>query len=198
MGGTSVLLQKILKLSSTARKDLGSLATSAGNQEEGKRKKKYFVLQFSDVLFYRFLLSIGLMPKKSKRLETISVPDEFFFDFLRGHLDGDGTFYSYWDPRWRSSFMYYTVFGSASKAHILWLRKKIAKFLGIKGYINKHHSDPVYQLKYAKTDSSILLPTLYYSPDILCLGRKRLKIYKALSIVPEPFARVEKLVDSSA
>ena len=72
------------------------------------KEKKYFVVQFGDVNFYRFLQSIGLTPKKSRTMGAINIPDEYFFDFLRGHFDGDGTFYSYWDPRWRSSFMFYT------------------------------------------------------------------------------------------
>lgn len=147
-----------------------------------EHQKEYFVCQFGDVLFYRFLLSIGLMPRKSKRLNTIDVPDKYFFDFLRGHFDGDGTFYSYWDPRWRSSFMFYTVFLSASQQHIQWLQKKIDGFLGIKGHVNKAKKDSVYQLKYAKNDSWILLQRLYPPhSSVLYLKRKHLKIFSALS-----------------
>ena len=139
------------------------------------------------------------MPNKSKRLNEIKIPYPYFFDFLRGHLDGDGTFYSYWDPRWKSSFMFYTVFASASQNHIQWLQMKIQNFLGIKGHINKHKSDPVYQLKYAKHESRILLKKIYDSSDLLCLKRKYLKIMKALSILSKPEkARVEKLVNSPA
>ena len=72
----------------------------------GEKEKKYFVLEFSDVIFYRFLLSIGLMPAKSKILGEIAVPRLYMMDFLRGHFDGDGSFFSYFDPRWRSSFMF--------------------------------------------------------------------------------------------
>jgi len=57
--------------------------------------------------------------------------------FLKGSFDGDGSFYSYWDPRWKSSFMFYTVFIFVSQRHILWLRSQIFEHLGIKGHITK-------------------------------------------------------------
>lgn len=149
----------------------------------GGKEKKYYVIQFGDVNFYRFLLSIGLMPKKSKIISEINIPDKYFFDFLRGHFDGDGSFYSYWDPRWRSSFMFYTVFVSASNSHIIWLQKRIFDFLKIKGHFTKSFIKICYQLKYAKRDSLKLLRSMYHAPNIVCLSRKRLKIRKALSII---------------
>lgn len=149
----------------------------------GGEKKKYFVLQFSDVNFYGFLLEIGLMPNKSKKLEIIEILDVYFFDFLRGHFDGDGTFYSYWDPRWRSSFMFYSELISASKKHILWLQDKIFHLLNIKGHITKSKNNSCYQLKYAKADSLKLLPKIYYSKDVICLSRKKLKIMKVFDII---------------
>lgn len=145
-------------------------------------EKKYFVVQFGDVGFYKFLLSIGLTPNKSKILGTIDIPRVFFLDFLRGHFDGDGTFYSYWDPRWRSSFMFYTVFISASKQHVLWLQNEIEELIGIKGHITKSVTNSVYNLKYAKAESLKLLPKIYYSKKVICLSRKRIKIDKALLV----------------
>ncbi len=137
--------------------------------------KKYYVVQIGDILFYRFLLGIGLMPRKTKIIGAIKIPVEYLFDFLRGHLDGDGTFYSYWDSRWRSSYMFYTVFISASKDHINWLRETIFDIVNIKGHITKSINDSIYQLKYAKAESLKLLPKLYYDKDVICLTRKRLK-----------------------
>ena len=141
-----------------------------------------FRVQFGDVILYAFLLSIGLTAQKSRTIGTLAVPDKFFFDFLRGHFDGDGTFYSYWDPRWRSSFMFYIELTSASKDHILWLQKQISEFIDVKGRITKSRNNSVYRLKYAKTESLKLLPKLYYNADVVCLSRKRKKIEKALKI----------------
>lgn len=143
-------------------------------------EKKYFVVQFGDVAFYRFLLDIGLTPRKSLTLGSVNISEEYFRDFLRGSLDGDGTFYSYWDPRWRSSFMFYTVFLSASEKHIIWLRTEIYNHLKIKGHITKAKTDSVYCLKYAKAESLKLLRCVYYNDEVVCLSRKRIKIEKAL------------------
>jgi len=89
----------------------------------------YFV-QFTNVKFYKFLLGIGLMPAKSKILKQMRIPNKYFFDFLRGHFDGDGTFYSYWDKRWKSSFMFYLSFASASLAHLVWCASKLMSCWG--------------------------------------------------------------------
>lgn len=150
---------------------------SSGSQKE----KKYFVVQFGDVIFYKFLMSIGITPAKSKTIGRLKIPAEYFFDFLRGSFDGDGTFYSYWDPRWKSSFMFYFVLISASLKHILWLRGEIFQRLKIKGHITgSGRGGTCYQLKYAKKESIILLKKVYYKKGIICLKRKRLKIKKIL------------------
>jgi|SRR3989344_135195 len=143
-------------------------------------------VQFGDVLFYQFLMSIGLMPNKSKVIGKVKVPDEYFFDFLRGSFDGDGCTYSYWDKRWRSSFMFYTTFVSASETHINWLQNKIQFHLGLHGHIT--HGGPrnvLHQLKYAKAESLKLLRKMYQRRNCLYLSRKRLKIEKMLRIVGE-------------
>ena len=93
----------------------------------GYANKTITRIQFGDVLFYRFLLAIGLMPNKTKIIGAIVIPPRYFFDFLRGHFDGDGSFYSYWDKRWRSSFMHYLQFISASRNHILWMKAELFK-----------------------------------------------------------------------
>lgn len=148
----------------------------------GEEEKKYYVLQFGDVNFYKFLLSIGLFPNKSKTLSKLKIPRKYFFDFLRGHFDGDGSSYSYWDNRWRSSFMFYIVFVSASKNHVEWLKETITKNLKIKGHITKGINSSVYQLKYAKTESLKLLERIYYNSEVICLKRKKIKIENILSI----------------
>lgn len=157
---------------------IGQKQSSAGNQ--------CMRVQFKSVLFYNFLLSIGLTPAKSKTLGAVRVPPRYFFDFLRGCFDGDGSTYSYWDPRWRSSFMFYTAFVSASRKHIDWLQKEIFNRLGIQGHrTGTGKKGSVYQLKYAKADSLKLLRKMYPTKKVLCLSRKRLKIERMLAIIGE-------------
>ena len=143
-------------------------------------------VQFGDILFYQFLVGIGLMPNKSKIIGEIKIPEEYFFDFLRGSFDGDGCTYSYWDKRWRSSFMFYTCFVSASRAHVDWLQKIIKHHLGLQGHMT--HGGPkqeLHQLKYAKAESLKLLRKMYGRKNSIYLSRKRLKINKMLRIVGE-------------
>ena len=94
-------------------------------------KYSAFRIQFGNITLYKFLLGIGLMPNKSKRLQSLKIPDEFFFDFLRGHLDGDGSIKKYYDPVYKNSKRLYVEFLSASLPHIVWLRKRIKKSLNI-------------------------------------------------------------------
>lgn len=162
---------------------LGTNYTPSIKYRSLEREKKYYRIQIGDVKFYRFLESIGLMPNKTKIIGEIKIPNEFFPDFLRGHLDGDGTFHSYMDKRWKSSFMFYTSFNSASKNHIDWLQSMIKQLANIKGHITKAKKSSVYKLNFAKADSRILIPKIYYSPDVLCLERKRLKIFNNSDIV---------------
>lgn len=154
----------------------------------GKVQRKHggaMRVQFGDVLFYQFLMSIGLMPNKSKIIGAIDIPDKYFFDFLRGLFDGDGCTYSYWDKRWRSSFMFYVCFVSASEKFITWLRNKIEQQLDIRGHVTHAKKKSIYtQLKYAKTDGLKLLSKMYKtSKNPIYLERKRLKIDKMLRIV---------------
>ena len=151
-------------------------------KKSGFSKRIYYRVQISDAGLYRFLLSIGLSPAKTKIMKEIRVPDDYFFDFLRGHHDGDGSFYSYYDPRWKSSFMFYLSFISASADHIIWLQKHIKKLLQIEGSLSLPQSSSVWQLRYAKSDSLKILRKMYFSKNVVCLSRKRLKIEKALGV----------------
>lgn len=139
-------------------------------------------IQFSDSLFWNYLLSIGITPNKSKIIGSVAVPKKYFMDFLRGVFDGDGSFYSYFDPRWKSSFMFYISFVSASGKHIMWLRKKLKEHIGVEGHVTHGKGVSVYQLKYAKRESLKILKNMYYSDSVISLSRKRKKIEKALKV----------------
>ena len=148
--------------------------------------EKCLRIQFKNRLFYNFLLSIGLTPRKSHTMAVLDIPDKYFFDFLRGCFDGDGCFYSYWDSRWRSSYMYYLQFSSASLIHIEWIRKEIEYNLSISGHISKpKNSRSIYNLRFAKKEALEIIKKMYYSPRVVSLSRKRIKIKKALNIEQE-------------
>lgn len=155
--------------------------------------REYLRIQFKNILFYNFLVSIGLTPAKSKTLGQLAIPKEYFFHFLRGVFDGDGSTYSYWDPRWKSSFMFYLCFASASKSFIDWLRGNIESRLSIRGHVTMAKRNICYQLKYAKSDSLKILRLMYrYASKGSYLSRKRLKIERTLRIVSESLSSTRK------
>lgn len=159
------------------------LNVKIGKKYSGFRNKNECLhVQFGDVLFYKFLVSIGVTPAKSKTLGKINIPDKYFFDYLRGCFDGDGCFYSYWDPRWKSSHMFYIEFATASENHVVWLQNEIENKLKVKGYIKSTKNQVCLHLRYAKRESMEIIRNMYYNPGVVCLSRKFVKIKKALAI----------------
>jgi len=125
------------------------------------------------------------MPNKSLVMGKILIPDKYFFDYLRGYFDGDGSFYSYKDSRWRSSYMYYISFASGSLEYIKWLQSKICLFTNCKGHItfSKRSKGKCYQLKFAKKEATKIISLMYQNTAKPYLQRKYLKIKRALAIV---------------
>ncbi|HEY0979487.1 MAG TPA: hypothetical protein VGE23_01450 [Candidatus Paceibacterota bacterium] len=152
-------------------------------KRSGFTGKEVSRVQFSDSRLHAFLRSIGLTPRKTLTIGELDIPNEYFFDFLRGHHDGDGTFYSYYDPRWKASFMFYLSFVSASRRHIDWLRERIERALGARGHITRNKEGTIFQLKYAKAEAIAILNYMYANTSCAHLLRKRLKIEEALRIV---------------
>jgi intein-encoded DNA endonuclease-like protein len=134
-----------------------------------------FRVQFSDVAYYDFLVSLGITPAKSKTIEKVDIPDKFYPDFLRGLFDGDGSTYSYYDPRWKSSFMFYVCFSSANLDFIKFIQLFNKNLIGLSGG-SIRHSAGAYTLAYAKADSHKIYHYMYYNKDIICLNRKKAKL----------------------
>jgi hypothetical protein len=170
------------------------LKAKLGYSYSALARAKYPRIQWSDVRLYEFLLKIGITPRKSLTLGAVSVPDKYFFDFLRGSFDGDGCFYSYFDRRWRSSFMFYLNFTSASPTHIQWLQETLWRLVGVKGHISRVEESKdrkrIETLRFAKREALVVIRKMYARPHSLYLSRKRLKIDKALRIVGESLARM--------
>lgn len=171
-----------------------SIENIVGRTTSSYTNKKAFRVQFSDVLFYKFLIEIGLTPAKSLTIKQVTVPDKYFFDFVRGCFDGDGCSYSYWDPRWKSSFMFYVGFASGSVTFIHWLQSIIAKLSNLNGHISTHRKkggkNNYYQLRYSKYEAMKLARLMYRNKDSIKLTRKYLKIMKSLDIVHKHKGRV--------
>jgi len=145
-----------------------------------EKRREWFSLSFGDRVFYRFLLTIGLTPAKSKTIKSVDIPEKFFADFLRGLFDGDGTFYMFRDARWPNSLCFKMSFASASKEFIEWLKHELTRSYGVKGYL--HKGAGVSNLEYVKGDSRILFHTMYHQKELLFLKRKYTKMRTALEL----------------
>ena len=150
--------------------------------------KKYSRIQFGNVQFYNWLVKIGLSPNKSRILGELLIPDEYFFDFLRGYLDGDGHLRSFPDKLWPNSLRVYIEFTSASSQNLFWIQNTLKRLLNIKGSIRKQAS--IFRLSFAKNDSLLLLSRMYYDSEMPHLKRKK---QKADEILNENQAEVMKL-----
>ncbi len=170
------------------------IETKIGKTFSGYKDAWAYRVQFGDVLFCDFLKSIGIYPAKSLTMAELKIPEKYFFDFLRGCFDGDGCSYSYWDKRWKSSFMFYISFASGSTKFITWLRSAIEKAASLRGHLSKHGENELkngcYQLRYSKYEAIKLSRLMYKNKKGLKLKRKYLKIETSLAIVREHKGKV--------
>ena len=171
-----------IQLVKTFKKCMHLTGVKIGTKTSGFTNKRYPRIQFSNVKLYQELLKIGLTPNKSKTVNKLKIPNKYFFDFLRGCFDGDGTIFSYWDRRWHSSFMFYIAFASGSLNFIQWLQKKIKTSCGLNGYIGRSEANCNFILRYAKKESLILFNKMFYSKDIPFLKRKCKKALRIFRI----------------
>ncbi|MBI3304716.1 hypothetical protein HYZ80_00080 [Candidatus Parcubacteria bacterium] len=155
----------------------------ARSHNDGYAKRPSYRIQFSNVQLYNWLVTIGVTPAKTHSIGAIRIPKELFRDFLRGHLDGDGSIFFYRDTynvykgkRYINTRIY-TKFISASEKHIKWLHEMMGKHAPAHGaLIGKK---PVggrcgmWEIKIAKYESLKLLRWLYYKKGLPALARKR-------------------------
>lgn len=159
-----------IQLLKTAKKCLGinNKITSKFSSYTGKKSCRR--IQFGNVIFYKWLINIGLMPNKTKKIGRLKIPNRYFFDFLRGHLDGDGCIRKFQDSVYPNSQRLYIRFHSASFIHLKWLQQKINFLLNILGFLKP--VTRVFCLTFAKKESLKLLPKIYPNPKVSCLKRK--------------------------
>jgi hypothetical protein len=155
-------------------------------------------VQLGDVDLYRWLSDAGLTPRKSLTLGAIYVPEEMFFDLVRGLLDGDGSIRQYVHRPVARDYPHYlyrrlnALFHSASFDHLVWLQAKLRERLGIKGALltqTKNRPHNLYVLKYGKYASIALLTKLYEDPTSPRLLRKWLiwEDFKMQPVTTRPY-----------
>jgi hypothetical protein len=140
---------------------------------------------FKHASFYRWLLSIGLTPRKSLTLGPIDVPSTQLAHLVRGLMDGDGSIINHvWraDMTRRPDSTYCwewlnARFTSASQIHLRWVRDQLHRAIGLRGgWIHetvRENGRRCSALTFGKFDSCTLLGWIYAEPTAPCLGRKR-------------------------
>lgn len=112
---------------------------------------------------YAFLLSIGIKPCKSPTIGRLDIPDEFFFDFLRGEIDGDGyTGYN------KGKYPEIRIF-SGSSVFAEWMQETLLRLQGIRSSIQK--SKYIFTV-YVYGEEAIKLGCLIWNGDF-SLSRKK-------------------------
>ena len=145
-------------------KDTFNLSNKIGTKNRNKINEAYY-LQISNINFYEFLLSIGLTPNKSLKLSNLNIPKDFFVDFLRGVIDGDGSLRRWLHPTNLREQWSLRIF-SGSPLFIKWLQSTIGKYLKCQGRIHSairpERKNFIYTLKYGKMAARIILEKCYY------------------------------------
>lgn len=158
------------------------LKSSIGRKASSSSQEKiYGVLQFSDVNFYRYLQQINIGPCKSLIQGKVLIDMNYFGDFIRGVIDGDGCIYS-WKHRSNSHTQWSLRIVSASTIFIAWLKEIIDGKYKVRGriYTRKDKGrNPIHLLKYGKIAGQIILNEIYYK-DCLCLDRKLVTVQACL------------------
>ncbi len=164
----------------------------------GEIKKKYSILQFSDVLFYRYLESIGIHPKKSLTLEVINVPDRYFKDFLRGVIDGDGSINT-WIHKTNGRVQWCLRIISGAPIFSEWLYQTIQIHYSVIGkkytYTYKGKKNPINIIKFGKIATKIILKDAYY-PKSLNLKRKLLQAENCL-VAEDGWRGYKKMINNA-
>jgi hypothetical protein len=117
------------------------------------------------------MLSIGLTPRKSLTLKELGVPEKYFFDFLRGLIDGDGCIRRWIHPFNGREQWSLRIF-SGSTAFINWLSQRMSLLLSAKGKIYRNSTQSrCYVLKFGKMAARNIAMQCYY-PGAFALERK--------------------------
>ncbi|HQO37364.1 MAG TPA: LAGLIDADG family homing endonuclease [Candidatus Omnitrophota bacterium] len=154
-----------------AVKSAASLTNKITDKYNGRGQKSYRI-GLANRKFYDFLLSVGLMTNKSLILGPIDVPREYFADFLRGVIDGDGCIRTWIHPTNHGKQWSLRVY-SGSRRFLLWLRDMVTQQFSVTGsmHVNDTKANPCWILKYGKMAAREICRRCYY-PRCIGLNRK--------------------------
>ena len=121
-----------------------------------------YQIQLANISFYEFLLSIGLTPHKSLSLKSLKIEENYFHDFLRGLIDGDGCIRRWFHPTNGNQQWSLRIY-SGSKEFLIWIAETIEKLYKTKGKLHSEKKQSnIHILKYGKMAAREILKQCYY------------------------------------
>lgn len=156
----------------TVRKQFG-FSNRICRKRNGNGQVSYRI-QLSSREFYMRMLEIGLIPNKSKTVGRLYIPKEYFADFMRGLIDGDGSIRRWKHPgnkieQWSLRIC------SASKVFIEWIKTNCCEYFGVTGRLYEEVDGKErrrWVLKYGKLAAQRLLSKCYHKESTISLKRK--------------------------
>lgn len=112
----------------------------------------------------------GVVPNKTKSKIHPTVSKKFFYDFLRGYIDGDGCWYT------NKNLLDMHITCSLPQP-LEYVQSQLKKD-GINSSIYKIKEKKYRLMCYNRESILLLITKLYYSDDIFCLHRKHEKVKK--------------------
>lgn len=114
------------------------------------------------------LISLGIVTNKSSKDVFPAIDNDFFFDFLRGYIDGDGCYYTY------NNYVYMHITCSSEKP-LNYIQEELYRY-NIKTHLYQENFKK-YRLMCTNTkEMNKLVNCLYYKDDLFYLKRKYEKI----------------------
>jgi len=146
------------------------------------RTKIQYTLYLSSRKIYNKLIQLGLKPNKSKIVRMLKIPKKYFFHFLRGVIDGDGSVYTQQDKYKNKTYTFLRVsIVSASIPFLKSLQKEINELSGLR-LKNLTKNRTAFLVKYSTKESLKLLKLVYKDSINLRLERKYNKYMEYLGL----------------
>ena len=152
------LVEKIQTLLSTDYKIIVKKTIRDGKQF----KDTYQLDVYNCPEYFEFFDSLGIGPRKSLSLHLPIIPKEFFWDFLRGYVDGDGSICEYPRPLYGTQFQ--VSIHSGSKDFIVQLSQYIEKELQLRTSV--YPSNGTFTIVFAGKKGQALGKNLYKNATI--------------------------------
>ncbi|HEY8757833.1 MAG TPA: hypothetical protein VIN74_05005 [Candidatus Limnocylindria bacterium] len=151
-------------------------------EQLSKKGTVYYRTQIGDVAFCRWLLGVGITPRKSLTIGPLAVPDVYLPECARGLMEGDGSILNFTQPPTRKTYPLYryerliVAFNSASVVHLSWLRLRLEPHIDNRGSLSRRPPrgtrHEFWSLRYGKAASTKLLELMYRNDSVPRLERK--------------------------